>query len=162
MRAPLDRTVFASAAEAHKGAYVLAEASSSAPAGAPPAGAPPEVVLIASGSEIGIALEAKEALEATGTTARVVSMPSWYLFAQQDQAYRDLVLPPNVRARVAVEAGTTFGWARWVGEDGTAVGIDHFGASAPAETLYERFGVTTEGVVAAAQALLEKMARAGA
>jgi transketolase len=164
---PLDRTVFTSASEARRGAYVLAEASGSAraeapPAGAPPAGAPPEVVLIASGSEIGLALEARKALEADGTATRVVSMPSWYLFAQQDQAYRDLVLPPNVRARVAVEAGTTFGWARWVGEDGTAVGIDHFGASAPAETLYERFGVTTEGVVAAAQALLKKMARAGA
>ena len=89
-------------------------------------------------------------------------MPSWYLFAQQDQAYRDLVIPPNVRARVAVEAGSTFGWARWVGEDGTAVGLDHFGASAPAETLYDRFGVTTEAVVAAARVSLEKMARAGA
>ena len=149
---PLNRTVFASAAEARKGAYVLAEASGSAP----------EVVLIASGSEIGIALDAKEALEAAGTAARVVSMPSWYLFAQQDQAYRDLVLPPKVRARVAVEAGSTFGWARWVGEDGAVVGIDHFGASAPAETLYERFGVTTENVVAAARASLKKMARAGA
>jgi len=159
---PLDRTVFTSAAETRRGAYVLAEASGSPPAGAPPAGAPPEVVLIASGSEIGIALEAKEALEAAGTTARVVSMPSWYLFAQQDQAYRDLVLPPNVHARVAVEAGSTFGWARWVGEDGAVVGIDHFGASAPAETLYERFGVTTERVVAAARASLKKMARAGA
>ena len=149
---PLNRTVFASAAEARKGAYVLAEASGSAP----------EVVLIASGSEIGIALDAKEALEAAGTAARVVSMPSWYLFAQQDQAYRDLVLPPNVRARVAVEAGTMLGWARWVGEGGGAVGIDHFGASAPAETLYERFGVTTENAVAAARASLEKMAVARA
>ena len=149
---PLDRTVFASAAESRRGAYVLAEASGSAP----------EVVLIASGSEIGIALDAKEALEAAGTAARVVSMPSWNLFAQQDQAYRDLVLPPNVRARVAVEAGSTFGWARWVGGDGAVVGIDHFGASAPAETLYERFGVTTENVVAAARVSLEKMARAGA
>ena len=144
---PLDRTVFASAAEARKGAYVLAEAADSAP----------EVVLIASGSEIGIALDAKEALEAAGTAARVVSMPSWCLFAQQDQAYRDLVLPPKVRARVAVEAGSTFGWARWVGEDGAVVGIDHFGASAPAETLYERFGVTTENVVAAARTLLENV-----
>ena len=149
---PLDRTVFASAAESRRGAYVLAEASGSAP----------EVVLIASGSEIGIALDAKEALEAAGTAARVVSMPSWNLFAQQDQAYRDLVLPPNVRARVAVEAGSTFGWARWVGGDGAVVGIDHFGASAPAETLYERFGVTTENVVAAARVSLEKIARAGA
>ncbi|MCH8812364.1 MAG: transketolase [Gemmatimonadetes bacterium] len=145
---PLDRTVFASATEVRRGAYVLAEAS----------GSGPEVVLIASGSEIGIALDAKEALEAAGTATRVVSMPSWYLFAQQDQSYHDLVLPPDVRARVAVEAGSTFGWARWIGATGAAVGIDHFGASAPAETLYERFGVTTENVVAAARASLEKVA----
>jgi transketolase len=150
--ARLDRTVCASAGETRKGAYVLAEASGSAP----------EVILIASGSEIGIALEAKEALEGEGTAARVVSMPSWHLFAQQDRSYRELVLPPDVRARVAVEAGSTFGWARWVGEDGTVVGIDHFGASAPAETLYERFGVTTEQVLEAARTSLEKMARAGA
>jgi transketolase len=145
---PLDRTVFAAAAETRKGAYVLAESS----------GSGPEVILIASGSEIGLALEAQEALESAGTPTRVVSMPSWYLFGQQDQTYRDLVLPPEVRARVAVEAGSTFGWARWVGEAGTAVGIDHFGASAPAETLYERFGVTTEDVVAAARASLERVA----
>ena len=144
---PLDRTEFASATEAGKGAYVLAEASGSAP----------EVVLIASGSEIGIALEAKDDLEAAGTPARVVSMPSWFLFAQQDESYRDHVLPPGARARVAVEAGSTFGWARWLGDAGTAVGIDHFGASAPAETLYERFGVTTESVVAAARASLQKV-----
>ena len=149
---PLDRTVLASAEEARKGAYVLAEASGTAP----------EVVLIASGSEVGQALEAKETLEAEGTATRVVSMPSWYLFAKQDPAYRDLVLPPKVSARVAVEAGSTFGWARWIGDAGRAVGIDHFGASAPAETLYERFGVTPEDIAAAARALLEKMARAGA
>ena len=150
----LDRTVLASAEGARKGAYVLAQASGSAP----------QVVLIASGSEVGIALEAKEALEADGTATRVVSMPSWYLFAQQGQAYRDAVLPPEVCARVAVEAGSRFGWARWVGDAGTAVGIDHFGASAPAPTLYERFGVTTEEVVAAARVSLEKVAgaRAGA
>ena len=144
---PLDRTEFASATEARKGAYVLAEASGSAP----------EVILIASGSEIGIALEAKDDLEAAGTPARVVSMPSWFLFAQQDESYRDHVLPPGALARVAVEAGSTFGWARWLGDAGTAVGIDHFGASAPAETLYERFGVTTESVVVAARASLQKV-----
>jgi transketolase len=144
--------VLASASEARNGAYVLAEASGSVPA----------VVLIASGSEIGTALEARETLEAERIATRVVSMPSWYLFSQQDRAYRDLVLPPGVRARVAVEAGSTFGWARWVGDAGTAVGIDHFGASAPAETLYERFGVTPEAVVAAAKAGLEKTATAKA
>jgi transketolase len=89
-------------------------------------------------------------------------MPSWHLFEQQDQAYRDLVLPPDVGVRVAVEAGSTFGWARWVGEGGAAVGIDHFGASAPAETLYDRFGVTSDAVVASSRALLKKAAVAGA
>jgi transketolase len=148
----LDRTVLASAEGARKGAYVLAEASRSTP----------QIILIASGSEVGLALEAKKALEDDGTATRVVSMPSWYLFARQDQAYRDAVLLPEVRARIAVEAGSTSAWARWVGDAGTAVGLDHFGASAPAETLYERFGVTTENVVAAALASLEKMARAGA
>ena len=148
---PLDRTVLTPAEEARKGAYVLAEASESAP----------QVVLIASGSEVGLALQAKEALEAEGTATRVVSMPSWWLFTQQDPAYRDLVLPPKVPARVAVEAGSTSGWAHWVGDAGAVVGIDHFGASAPAETLYERLGVTPENVVAAARASLEKMARAG-
>ena len=144
---PLDRTVFASAEEARRGAYVLAEAS----------GSVLEVIVIASGSEVGIALEAQKALEADGTPTRVVSMPSWYLFGQQDQEYRDGVLPPDVRARVAVEAGSTFGWARWVGEVGGAVGIDHFGASAPAETLYERFGVTAAEVVSAARASLARV-----
>ena len=149
---PLNRTVLASASGARKGAYVLAEAS----------GSVPTVVLIASGSEIGTALEARETLEAEGIATRVVSMPSWYLFSQQDRAYRDLVLPPKVGTRVAVEAGSTFGWARWVGDAGTAVGIDHFGASAPAETLYERFGVTPEHVVAAARTSLKKAAAANA
>jgi transketolase len=152
---PLDRsTLFAEAEEARKGAYVLVEAT----------GSTPQVTIIASGSEIGLALTARATLEAEKIATRVVSMPSWHLFAQQDQAYRDLVLPPDVGVRVAVEAGSTFGWARWVGEGGAAVGIDHFGASAPAETLYEQFGVTSDAVVAAARASLKKAtgARAGA
>jgi transketolase len=140
----LDRTRFASADEARRGAYVLAEAS----------GIVPEVIVIASGSEVGIALEAQAILEDDGMPTRVVSMPSWYLFGQQDQAYRADVLPPDVRARVSVEAGSTFGWARWVGGAGAVVGIDHFGASAPAETLYERFGVTASEVVLAARTSL--------
>ena len=157
----LDRTVLASAAGARRGAYVLAEASGIQGPGADGEAAP-EVVLIASGSEVGLALEAKVILEAEGTATRVVSMPSWFLFEQQDRAYHDLVLPPGVRARVAVEAGSAFGWARWIGDAGAVVGIDHFGASAPAETLYERFGVTTENVVAAARSTLRNMAVTGA
>ena len=83
-------------------------------------------------------------------------MPSWYLFQKQDADYRDEVLPPEVKARVSVEAGSTFGWDRWVGSEGCSIGIDHFGASAPAEVLYERFGITTEAVVASARELLEQ------
>ena len=141
---PLDRTVLASSEGARRGAYVLAEAT----------GGEAEVTLIASGSEVGTALEAQGQLEADGVPTRVVSMPSWRLFDEQDQEYRDQVLPPDQRLRVAVEAGSTFGWSRWVGEGGGAVGIDHFGSSAPAEVLYERFGVTAEGVVAAVRSLL--------
>lgn len=144
---PLNRSLFASGEGVRRGAYVLAEAS----------GAVPDVILIASGSEIGIALEAKEVLEAEGKCTRVVSMPSWHLFGQQDQVYRDSVLLPDVRARVSVEAGSTFGWARWIGEIGVAVGIDHFGASAPSEVLYEHFGVTAEEVVSAARTSLKRV-----
>ena len=147
---PLDRTELASSEGARRGAYVLAEAT----------GDEAEVILIASGSEVGAALEARSQLEADGTPTRVVSMPSWRLFEGQDQEYRDQVLPPNQRLRIAVEAGSTFGWSRWVGDQGGAVGIDHFGASAPAEVLYERFGVTAEEVVALARSLLAEVSRA--
>ena len=147
---PLDRTELASSEGARRGAYVLAEAT----------GGEAEVILIASGSEVGTALEARSQLEADGTPTRVVSMPSWRLFEGQDQEYRDQVLPPNQRLRIAVEAGSTFGWSRWVGDQGGAVGIDHFGASAPAEVLYERFGVTAKEVVARARSMLAEVSRA--
>ncbi len=139
----VDRSEFASSEGTRKGAYILAEATA----------AEPEAVLIASGSEVGTALEARRRLEAEGTPTRVVSMPSWLLFEAQDPEYREQVLGPDPRLRVAVEAGSTFGWARWVGERGGAVGIDHFGASAPSEVLYERFGVTAEEVVALVRSL---------
>jgi transketolase len=84
----------------------------------------------------------------------VVSLPSWFLFASQDRAYRDEVLPPRVRARVSIEASATFGWERWIGDQGRAVGLDHFGASAPAERLFEEFGLAAGDVVAAARALI--------
>ena len=80
-------------------------------------------------------------------------MPSWYLFEKQDHEYKDEVLPPEITARVSVEAGSTFGWERWVGSEGCSIGVDHFGASAPAEVLYEKFGITTAAVVAAAKEL---------
>jgi transketolase len=104
-----------------------------------------------------IALAARELLEASGVPTRVVSMPCAEWFAAQDQAYRDSVLVPAVRARVSIEAATTFGWERWVGEAGESVGIDHFGASAPYEVLYEQFGITAERVVAAAHASISTL-----
>jgi transketolase len=127
-----------------RGGYVLREASGGAPG----------AILIASGAEVGLALEAAEALEAAGTPTRVVSLPSWFLFGQQDRAYRDSVLPPFVRARVSIEAGSTFGWSRWVGDAGNSVGLDRFGASAPAEVLFERFGFNVDHVVAVAREAL--------
>ena len=141
-----DAELLAGAEGLRRGAYVLAEAS----------GGVPRVLLLASGSELSIAVDARRQLEEAGIPARVVSMPSWYLFQKQGADYRDEVLPPEVTARVSIEAGSTFGWDRWVGSEGCSIGIDHFGASAPAEVLYERFGITTEAVVASARKLLEK------
>lgn len=131
----------AAAAGLRRGAYVLREAS----------GGTPAAILIASGSEVGLALEARAQLEAEGIATRVVSMPSWSLFGQQDAGYRDGVLPPTIRNRVAVEAGHTAGWERWIGESGTAIGINHYGASAPAPELFEQFGITVAAVVKAAR-----------
>ena len=114
----------------------------------------PAVILIASGTELGLAVEARERLEAAGTATRVVSLPSWFLFELQDAAYRDEVLPPDVSARVSIEAGATFAWERWVGNAGYAIGLDRFGASAPSEVLFEQFGFTADHVVDAANRLL--------
>jgi transketolase len=144
---PIDRETHAGAEGVHRGAYVLADAGHGAP----------EVVLIASGSEVWVALGAREQLEADGIATRVVSMPCWELFEEQDQAYRDQVLPPAVRARVSVEAAATFGWTRWVGEDGASVGIDHFGASAPGELVLEKFGFTPDDVADRARALHRRL-----
>jgi len=139
----LDRSVYGAAEGVAKGAYVLAEA---------PGGAP-QVVILASGSEVDLALKAQPVLAERGVAARVVSFPSWELFEAQPKAYRDAVLPPGVK-RLSVEAGRTFGWERYVGQDGRAIGIDHFGASAPAEVLAERFGFTVDAVVDAALTLV--------
>jgi transketolase len=115
----------------------------------------PDVVLIGTGSELTIAEAAGKTLAAEGIRVRVVSMPSWELFDAQPREYRDMVLPPAVRARVAVEAGVRLGWEHYVGEEGAVVGIDHFGASAPYQVLYEKFGITAETVAAAARRLLK-------
>ena len=119
-----------------RGGYILREAS----------GASPELILIGTGSELQLAFAAAEALENEGIPSRVVSLPCWELFDLQDQAYRDAVLPPAVRARVSVEIGVPLGWERWVGDEGAIIGLDHYGASAPAGTIFEKFGFTAERV----------------
>ena len=111
----------------------------------------PDVILIGTGSELCMAVDAAKDLEAAGLKARVVSMPCTELFDEQDKTYRDSVLPPSVKARVSVEAGSTYGWQKYTGDGGANIGIDSFGASAPAPTLYEKFGITKEAVVAAAK-----------
>ena len=114
--------------------------------------APTQVLLIATGSEVQLALQARDLLAVEGIQARVVSMPCWELFEAQDQAYRDSVLPPSVTARVSVEMGSTLGWDRWIGPRGRAVGIDTFGGSAPLKDLLSHFGFSAETVAEAARA----------
>ena len=111
----------------------------------------PQAVIIATGSEVSLALSAKALLEADGIAARVVSMPCLEWFDAQEPAYRDAVLPPSVRARVSVEAGATIGWYRYVGDAGRVIGLDHFGASADPAILYREFGITVDSIVAAAR-----------
>jgi len=110
----------------------------------------PRVILIGTGSEVSIALAARDQLAEQDLAARVVSLPSWELFSAQSPAYRARVLPPSVKARVSIEAGVTYGWERWIGEQGIALGLDRFGASAPFQTVYQQLGLTAERVVAAA------------
>lgn len=129
----------------HQGAYVLED----------PGEGDPDLILIASGSEVQLALAAANTLRKSGTSVRVVSMPSWELFAAQPQAYQEKVLPPAVTKRVAIEAGVTMGWERYVGLQGRIIGLDRFGASAPGEVLFEQFGFTAERVVEEARAVLD-------
>ncbi|MFO1144456.1 MAG: transketolase [Amaricoccus sp.] len=136
-----DRSRYNSAAGVAKGAYVLAEA----------AGGKPDVLLMATGSEVAMCVDAYEALKAEGIAARVVSMPSWEIFEQQDQAYRDSVIPPDVTARVAVEKGSILGWTRYTGLGGEIIGMRTFGASAPLKELQRRFGFVPEKIVAVAK-----------
>jgi len=130
------------------GGYVLAEALRDGQR------VEPDVILIGTGSEVQLAVRAREILAGEGVAARVVSLPSWELFAAQPEAYRESVLPDRVRARVSVEAGVTEGWQQFVGLDGLAVGIDRFGASAPYQVVYEKLGVTAEAVAKAAREVL--------
>ena len=137
----IDRTKYAPAAGLARGAYVLADAT----------GGSPEVILIATGSEVALCLEAYELLTKDGVRARVVSMPSWELFDDQDKDYRESVLPPQVRARVSVEVASDFGWSKYTGSEGRSICIETFGASAPLKQLLKKFGFSVDNVVTAAK-----------
>ena len=141
-----DRTRYASAEGVARGAYVMADAE----------GGKPAVILLATGSEVALCVAAHETLKQEGIAARVVSMPSWELFEQQDQAYRDTVLPPGITARVSVEAGSVIGWDRYVGTTGARIGMHSFGASAPLKDVMKKFGFTPEKVIEAAKAQIAK------
>jgi transketolase len=146
----LDRTVYASAEGVTRGAYVL---------NARDAAAKPDIILIATGSEVQLIVAAEPILKAKGITARLVSMPSWELFEEQSLDYRESVLPKSVTARLAVEMGVSLGWERWTGTDGATFTLNRYGASAPGEVVIKELGFTTERVVGAAEALLSKMGR---
>jgi transketolase len=135
----IDQTKNAPAENLYKGAYTLTGSAA------------PEVLLLATGSEVSLALKALAQLAVDGIPARVVSMPSWELFEKQPKEYRDSVLPPSVKARVAVEAGVKLGWERYIGDAGEFIGMSTFGASAPADVLFKEFGITTDRVCEAAK-----------
>ncbi|MFC1826555.1 transketolase [Thermodesulfobacteriota bacterium] len=141
----LDRSVFGPSELLNRGAYVLKDVDGT-----------PDALIISSGSEIKLAIEAAETLANDGIAARVISMPSWELFDEQPQDYKDKVLPENVSARVAIEAGATQGWHKYVGMHGKVIGLDHFGASAPINDLFTNFGITTESVVLAVRGLVNR------
>ncbi len=139
----IDRTIYAPVSGVQRGGYVLWQESSS-----------PEVIIIGTGSEVHIALQAGQKLAEMGIKARVVSLPSWELFEAQPEVYRNGVLPPDIRARISIEAGTPMGWDRYVGIDGIAIGVPRFGASAPMKVIYEKLGLTAQQVIEAATKLV--------
>ena len=139
----IDQEKYTKASELAKGAYILSDAMSH-----------PEIILIASGSEVQLALGAQIKLEEGGIMVRVVSMPCWEFFEEQPESYRDRVLPPGVTCRLSIELGASLGWERWVGHLGASLAIDHFGASAPYETILEHYGFTVDYVVHIAKKLL--------
>ena len=140
----LDREALGALGDARRGGYIVAEADADTP----------DVLLLATGSEVHLCVQARELLAEQGLAARVVSLPCWELFAEQDQAWRDQVLPPEVDARVSVEAGATLGWERFIGSRGRAIGLDRFGASAPYQQIYEHLGITPEAIAQAARELV--------
>jgi transketolase len=142
----IDRDRYASAKELRRGAYILAQDSSDLP----------DLILMATGSEVHLALAAYEKLRGEGWRVRAVSMPSWELFQKQPEEYRNRILPPTVPVRISIEAGATQGWHKYVGSSGEVIGIDHFGASAPGKVLLEKFGFTPENIVKKAKRLLNR------
>jgi transketolase len=142
----LDQEKYGSATNVNKGAYVLVGADK------------PDILLLASGSEVGLAVEAAEKLAAEGISAQVVSMPCWELFEKQSREYKDSVVPPQVKARVGIEAGVELGWSKWLGEKGVFIGMSSFGASAPAKICFEKFGITVENVITAAKQSMANIA----
>ena len=132
-----------------RGAYILAEA-----ADASGANATPKLILLATGSEVALAIEARETLQAEGTPTRVVSMPCWELFEEQDADYREQVLPASISARLGVEAGARLGWDRWTGLHGDVICMERFGASAPGAVALKNFGFTAENIIEKARALV--------
>jgi transketolase len=141
-----DREQYASADQLHKGAYVMADMG----------GGKPEAILMASGSEVSLIVDAAHILAQEGITTRIVSFPSWDLFEKQSISYQHEVLPPEIKPRLAVEAAVSFGWKKWVGDDGDTLSVDHYGASAPASRIFTEFGFTVENVVNRVKVLLGK------
>jgi transketolase len=146
----IDRREYAAAAGVARGAYVLADLP----------GENPELILIATGSDVAVALDAHEQLTEQGIRSRVVSMPSWDIFELQPEEYRESVLPPNIKARIAIEQGSTLGWDRYVGESGHVIGMHTFGASAPLKELQKKFGFEPSSIVKVATAMLDSSANA--
>jgi transketolase len=141
----LDQTIYPSAEGLNRGAYILLDSQSN-----------PDVILIATGSEVSVTLEAAEKLQGEGINVRVVSMPCRELFEEQPVEYKDAVLPPSVNARVSVEAAVTFGWGKFTGSYGKNIGIDDFGASAPSNVLFEKYGFSAENIYNAAKSLIDR------
>jgi transketolase len=146
----LDRTAagMGAAAGVRRGGYVLWD----------PPRAAPQAILLGTGSELHLAFGAGQRLSAEGVPTRVVSLPSWELFRQQPASYRDSVLPPAVGARVSIEAAVPQGWQEWVGSSGASIGLDHYGASAPAERLFQEFGITVDAAIAAVRRVMTRNA----
>jgi len=142
----IDRNKYAAAEGVYKGAYILLNEKKSSP----------DIILIATGSEVELALQAAEKLEEQNIDTRVISMPSWELFRSQPEAYRSVVLPPASKKRIAIEAGSSFGWHEWIGDEGKMIGVDHFGSSAPYKELYNHYGLTVDHILATAKGMILK------